>query len=105
MRPMADGYWVECVAVTPVSGGHKSCFLSYAATIADLPDFEGRGSSPDQAIARLTERLKKLRAVRADLGVDLPTPHNPLLPPARLRHAEGWMSVYIRLSDRVDWSE
>lgn len=93
---MADtGYWIECIPLQRTVSDARSSPDFYSATIHDFPDLMARGLSPDRAIDKLRRKLEKLHQDSAREA--LPSPHNRLAPPRRLRDVDGWMSVYLDL--------
>jgi predicted RNase H-like HicB family nuclease len=96
-----NGYWVECV---PANTKHidiidKASETGYIASPTSFPDVHETASTPDEAINRIRARLMKVRSTYAQSGKILPEMDNPVRPPNRLRNVQGWISVYIVVSE------
>lgn len=96
-----NGYWIECIPLdeAPDANGtrkHLETHL-YSASTSSFPDITETASSPDQAIEKLSDRLKTIRQHYQTTGKILPEMDNPVRPPKRLRAVQGWISVYIDL--------
>lgn len=95
-----NGYWVECI---PLDGDQLDQHIEnslYSASVSSFPDLTETAPSPDQAIEKLRDRLKRIRQVYAAAGDSLPEMDNPVRPPTRLRSIQGWISVYINMGER-----
>ncbi len=105
-----NGYWIECVPLSSVNSEDMARRLShnenlspdlYAASVEHFPDLSVTASSPDAAIEQLRNRLKSIRNDYSKTGKILPDLDNPVRPPQRLRKLQGWISVYVEVSETI----
>ena len=110
------GYWIECIPLYSVNSEHISTLQLqniselaknqnmpedlYSATAESFPDLVVTAPSPDIAIDKLRERLRKVRDDYQLAGKVLPALDNPVRPPQRLRQIQGWISVYVDISSQ-----
>lgn len=115
-----NGYWIECVPLSSVNSEAKGTTVSeapslslqnketvqdnlgldlYAASTEQFPELSVTASSPDLAIEKLRAHLKAVREDYKKTGKRLPDTDNPVKPPRRLRRIQGWISVYVDMSD------
>lgn len=92
------GYWIECIPVNRNTVKDAGADL-YSASIGSFPELSAYAPSPDQAIQKLSEKLRKIKHQYELTGRNLPGVENPVRPPQRLRFVQGWISVYIDLED------
>lgn len=92
------GYWVECIPVNGNANQNMSPDL-YSATIGSFPEVSAYAPSPDEAIRALRDKLQQTKQQYESSGRTLPDTDNPVRPPNRLRFVQGWMSVYIDMSE------
>jgi len=102
-----NGYWIECVPVVEQSQNDITEFERmserlYRATAESFPDVKEMAQTPDQAIEKLRNRLKNIRADYSRTGKLLPELDNPVRPPDRMRSVMGWISVYVEFPDKSD---
>ncbi|MGE4312757.1 MAG: hypothetical protein AB7E85_00625 [Pseudobdellovibrionaceae bacterium] len=92
------GYWIECI---PVHSNTNENFLPdlYSASIDSFPDMSVTAASPDMAVQKLREKLRKIKNYYAMTGRTLPEAHNPMTPTGRHRAVRGWMSVYMNVEE------
>lgn len=95
-----NGYWIECIPVRNRANENSAPDL-YTATTVSFPEVAEMATSPDQAIEKLRNRLKKIRADYSECGKLLPELDNPVRPPSRLRNVSGWISVYIDITEKT----
>lgn len=98
-----NGYWVECVPATAeqINISQEIVAGGYVASPTSFPDVHETASTPDEAINRIRDRLIKVRKTYSQSGKILPEMDNPVRPPNRLRNVQGWISVYIVLSENA----
>jgi hypothetical protein len=105
-----NGYWIECVPLSSVNSEELMRRISpnenlspdlYSASVEHFPDLSVTAASPDIAIEKLRNRLKSIRDDYRQTGKMLPDLDNPVRPPQRLRKVQGWISVYIEVSETV----
>ena len=118
------GYWVECVPLHKKTGGRDGLAIEekngsyannktvnnpsvdnleletqeiYSASIPSIPEASAFANSPDAAIDKLKDKLKRLRHHYDTLEKPMPRAHNPIRPPKKLRDVPGWLSIYIEI--------
>lgn len=99
-----NGYWIECVPIQEQGNKNPLSFSSdqlYSATTESFPEITELAPSPDQAIEKLRDRLKNIKADYQKTGKLLPERDNPVRPPHRLRSVMGWISVYVEFPDKA----
>jgi hypothetical protein len=112
-----NGYWIECVpalvseskftdlsatcsieAKDKATNSNLSADL-YTATVSSIPDVSETAPSPDLAIQKIRDRLRTIREDYKKTGRLLPDLDNPVKPPNKFRNRQGWISIYIEISD------
>ena len=109
-----QGYWIECIPLHSVNSEHiqklqlqnladlaenqNASGDLYSATAESFPDLVVTASTPDKAIEKLRNRLRKVRDDYQLTGKVLPELDNPVRPPQRLRQIQGWISVYVDIT-------
>ena len=118
------GYWVECIPLSKKTGGRDGLAIEeknysnskntaindlsiedqeletqelYSASIPSIPEASAFANSPDAAIDKLKDKLKRLRHHYDTLEKPMPRTHNPIRPPKKLRDVPGWLSIYIEI--------
>ncbi len=93
-----QGYWIECIPINRNANENLGPDL-YSASIGSFPEISAYAPSPDQAIQKLRDKLKTVKAHYETHGKTLPSVDNPVRPPHRLRFVQGWMSVFVEIED------
>lgn len=93
-----NGYWIECI---PVSMGQENdgAGFQYEAMICAIPEAKAIASTPDNAIQELRNKLQTLRHEYCSQGRNLPEHDSPIRPPRHLASHQGWISVYVKMSE------
>lgn len=93
-----QGYWIECIPINKNANENNNENVDlYSASIGSFPEISAYAASPDQAIQKLRDKLKKIRTHYEIHGKKLPSVDNPVRPPHRLRFVQGWMSVFVEI--------
>lgn len=93
-----NGYWIECIPINRNANENLGPDL-YSASIGSFPEISAYAQSPDQAIQKLRDKLKKIKSHYEISGKAMPSVDNPVRPPHRLRFVQGWMSVFVEIED------
>jgi predicted RNase H-like HicB family nuclease len=99
-----NGYWIECIPIgantaeSPAGLNTDKDFI-YHATIPSFPEAKASASSPDKAIQALRDKLATLRHEYCTQGRSLPEHDNPVSPPRNFKSTQGWISVYVKMSE------